>query len=123
MIDAKFFTAARARIDAVTTCPDLQDAAAMLGSIAGVQGDIAARLADLQPVLALLAAPDANLAKIVTWITDYINAVLKPYVRPIELYAAQLAALAAEAAMLEAAIGAKAAAIGNCEIALQGDAE
>lgn len=123
MVDSSFFSALRARIDAVETCPDLQDAAATAASLAGVQQDIAARLAELQPVLALLTAPDANLLKIVTWIKDYIDAVLKPYVRPIEIYAAQLVTIAAEAAALSAAIGAKAAEIGDCEISLQGQGE
>ena len=120
MIDPDYFAGLRRRIDAVATCADLQDAALDASGLAKVQADIAARLAELQPVLALLKAPDANLVKIVTWISDFATAVLTPQVRPIVLYAQQLAELAAEATSIAQALEAKAAQIGDCQVSLPG---
>lgn len=118
MIDPAFFADARRRIDAVATCEDLRDAALALDAVAAVQAEINKRLAELQPMLALLEPPSANLTKLATWITDYIQAVLTPYLRPYALYAAQLALVASEAAALAAAIEAKNKQLGNCDLSL-----
>lgn len=118
MIDPAFFADARRRIDAVTTCEDLADAALSLQAVAEVQAEINKRLAELQPMLALLTPPGANLTKLATWVSDFIGAVLTPYLRPIEVYTVQLAQLASEAAALAAAIEAKRNSLGNCSINL-----
>jgi ABC-type transporter Mla subunit MlaD len=120
MIDPAFFQAARRRIEAVATCEDLQDAAEVASGLAELQADIAERMAQIAPIVALLQAPDANLVKIVTWISDFIAASLAPQIRPLQKYALQLATISAEAGAIAAAIEAKAATIGDCHVSLPG---
>jgi hypothetical protein len=118
MLDPKVFEDVRRRVDAVATCQDLSDIARDAIAAAGIQEKINEEMAKLQPILALLQVPGANLIALATWIKDFISGVLGPYVRPIETYVGELAILAAEVTATLAAIERKAADLGNCHIDL-----
>ena len=110
-LNTEWFTQLQAQISAyagsqsATVPPELQkliDTA--YGDIALLQSTIQSQLAFLGPLEALLTAPEADLTKIVTWISDYISAALTPLVAPIAKYAAQLAAIEGQIAATTAAI-------------------
>jgi hypothetical protein len=85
--------------------PELQtliDAA--YGDIALLKSTITSQLAFLGPLQALMGAPEADLAKIVTWISDFINAVLAPMIAPIAKFNAQLMAIEGQVTATTAAI-------------------
>jgi hypothetical protein len=118
-LNTQWFTDLQAQINAyhgstnAQVPPELQkliDAA--YGDIALLKSTITSQLAFLGPLQALLAAPAADLAKIVTWISDYINAALLPMVAPIAKFNAQLMALEGQLAATTAAIESLASANG-----------
>lgn len=103
----------------VQTCDELQIIAGeAMASINGQLAGITAQMAALQPIMALLTAPGANPAQIVTWITDFISAFLAPYVKPIVTLQLQVAQIAAAVAQLQAAIDSASSRIGSCSISL-----
>jgi hypothetical protein len=76
----------------------------IMADISLLESTITSQLSFLEPVEALLVAPEANLTAIVTWISGFINDFLTPYLKPYVNMAAQLAALPVEVAALTAAI-------------------
>lgn len=107
------------QINAVRTCEELQALADQaLQSANTLLAGIGAQLAALKPIMALLTAPGANPAQIVTWITDFISAFLQPYVQPMMVLPAQIAGVSAAIANLQSAITAAASRIGSCSIEL-----
>lgn len=101
----------------IETCDELRALSAeALASISDAQAAIALELAKVQPMLALLVAPGANLAKLATFAQDLITNLITPLVKPSVTYAAQLTAMLAQVAELTAAIQAAADRIGECSI-------
>ncbi len=118
-LDAAWFANLSARISGIQSCPELQDLVAdAIADINAVKSAIGAELALLQPVLALIEAPGADLGKIATWISSFIGSFLTPYTRPVAIYASQLSAMEAQIASLLAAISAKAAEFTGCVVAV-----
>jgi len=115
--NAETFDRLAEQINAVQSCAELQALTdeAMQSANALLSG-IGAQMAALQPMMALLTAPGANPAQIVTWITDFISAVLQPYVKPMVVLPVQIAQVTAAIAKLQAAIGTASARIGSCSI-------
>jgi hypothetical protein len=99
-VNTQWFTQLQAQINAYSASlshdvpPELQ---AMIneayGDIALVQSTIQSQLAFLGPLEALLTAPEADLTKIVTWISNYITSVLTPLYAPFAKLSAQVSAL------------------------------
>lgn len=117
-MDAAFLSAAQRKVDHVASCAGLNDAAKLLPELQALEASIADRLAELQPLLALLNPPAANPVAIVTWITSLVSGLLEPMVRPIATYAAQAAALTATIGQLVSDIEARAGAIEDCIVEL-----
>lgn len=108
-----------AQLNAVTTCDELQALADQaLQSANTLLAGVGAQLAALKPLMALLSAPGANPAQIVTWITDFISAFLQPYLQPMLVLPAQIAGITSAIANLQSAITAAADRIGSCSIEL-----
>jgi hypothetical protein len=110
-LNTQWFTDLQAQINgyhgstAAQVPPELQkliDAA--YGDIALLKSTITSQLAFLGPLQALMSAPAADLAKIVTWISSYISTVLTPMIAPIAKYNAQLMAIEGQLAATTAAI-------------------
>lgn len=113
----EIFAQLRAQIEAVDTCSGLQELAAQgIGSAQAQLGAVTQQLEAVAPILALLSAPGANPAQIVTWITDFITAFLDPYVKPYTTLPIQIAALTAEIAQLTTAVQDASSRIGNCTV-------
>jgi hypothetical protein len=118
-LNSEFFTDLIAQINAIDLCADLQVVVnEAFASLSAVKAAIEAEIASLDPILALLTAPGANLGAIVTWIEGLITHVLTPYTIPIATYTAQLAQLASQIAAVIAAVEAAAARIVNCTITI-----
>jgi hypothetical protein len=110
-LNTAWFTQLQAQINAYSASqshdvpPELQKLInAAYGDIALLKSTINSQLAFLGPLEALLTAPEADLAKIVTWISDYINAALTPLVAPIAKFTAQLTAIEDQISATTAAI-------------------
>lgn len=121
IVNADYFAALQRQAAAISSCADLQVFAdTALPSLDASIAAITQQLAALQPMLALLTAPGADPSAIVTWITDFITAFVTPYVKPVAVYTAQLVALTAAIADLQATIQSRAAAMPSCSITLPG---
>lgn len=117
LIDLQFYDNLIDSVNEVQTCEELQAIAAdALASITDAQTAIALEMAKVQPMLALLVAPSANLTQIVTYITDLITLFITPMVKPTITYAAQLATMTAKIAELAAAIQAASDRITDCNV-------
>ena len=93
------------QIDAAITPEELQAIVNQaFADLQTLESTITSQLSYLEPIEALLTAPSANLAAIVTWITSFITEVLTPIYKPYITMTAQLAALATQIAELTAAI-------------------
>lgn len=117
IVDLEYFRNVKAAIDGVDTCADLQALAAEVRqAIADAQAGIAAELAKIQPMLALLELPGANLGQIVTYLKKLADNLITPIIKPYTLYAQQLAAILVELGEIASAIDAAANRIGNCKV-------
>lgn len=106
-------------INGAGSCEELQSLVSeAFDSINAVKDAIAMELAMVQPLLALLSAPGANLGQIVNWITGLITNVLTPMYKPAITYAAQLAALTAQISALQSAIASAQAKFPSCSISI-----
>lgn len=103
--NAQVFARLREQVDALEHCDQLAQLSGEIQAAAdGVIAGINEQLAVIEPIMALLAAPGANPAQIVTWITDFISAFLKPVIKPYATLPLQLAQVAAELAQLTSAL-------------------
>nr|GAT43694.1 predicted protein [Mycena chlorophos] len=119
LLDLQYFSSLKARIQASSGCAELQALADE--AVASVNANIAAiesQLAFLEPILALLAAPGADLSKLATWIESFITAFLTPYIVPYTTYATQLTEQAAQMALIAAAIAEMAASFEHCTVTI-----
>src|SRR5213592_591237 len=113
--NAETFAKLAEQIEAASTCSELQALTSeAMGSANALLSGIGAQMAALQPIMALLTAPCANPAQIVTWITDFITAFLQPYVKPMLVLPIQIAQITAAIAQLQSAIDSAASRIGSC---------
>lgn len=95
-----FFIALAARIDSATSCDHIASLTSEINAIVGgMQDEIQARIAEILPLLAAPTSPDAA----VTWITNYISLLNKPY----QAYLAQLTFIAAQMVAIEQKIAQK----------------
>lgn len=116
-VNLDYFTGLHSRIEGCTSCAELNGVTAeAYASISGTVAAINAQIAALQPILALLTAPGANLTQIVTWIQNYITAVLTPLYKPYLVYPTQLAQISTQMAALPALISAKMAQFPSCSV-------
>lgn len=117
IINTAYYDSVVQRIESCGTCDDIQKA--LNDATAGVTDQLAnitARLAVLQPYIALATAPGANPAQIVTWITDFIAAQITPMVNASITLPLQMAQLATLPPRFIAAADAAKDRIGSCSI-------
>ncbi len=116
-INAAYFTALTAQVNAATSCAELQAVATQaLGAANAALAAASARLTPIEQILPLLTAPGANLSQIVNWIQTLIDYVLTPMVIPATTLAAQVTEMTAAIASLTSAITSAAANFENCSI-------
>lgn len=114
-LDTDYFVALTARINAINVCADLQVAVDdVMASIQAEKDAIEAQLEALAPILALLNPP--SLDEIVSWVANFITAVLGPIYLPYAKYGEELAQLATQITSLVTAIENAAARIESCSI-------
>lgn len=117
LVNAQYFTDLTNRVNAVSTCADLQALVTKeIESLSGIKQMINAEVARLSPYIQLLTAPSADLTKIVTWISNFITADLEPKYQAYLAYAIQLTALTTAVTNLITAIEQKAAQLQSCTI-------
>lgn len=115
-INTSYYTAMTTRVNAAKSCGELQALAKQLmDSLNAESGALTAQLAFLQPLEALLSAP-TDLPKLLTWVSTFINTVLRPMYAPYLTLVAQLPLREAAVAELLAAIAAKAASFDSCTV-------
>lgn len=104
-INTTYYGNLKRRIEGVNSCAALQEVAAeAVAALTKQQEEVAKQLAEIAPMLALLQPPTANLGRIVTWITDFINGFLKVQIKPYYEYQAQLVELSAQLAEVISAL-------------------
>lgn len=104
------------RINSVNQCAELQELVNEVYATVQAQLDgIAAQIAALQPILQLLELP-TTLTAVINWIKNFVTSFLGPYIKPIAIYAQQVALLTAAMVRLAAAIEAAAGRITSCSI-------
>lgn len=114
-----FFQSLTARINAVDTCAELQSlVASAFASLQAEQSAITAQLAALQPIINLIEHPGASPAALASWIGNFIDGFLKPYVGPTLTYVQVIEKRIAEIAALTEAIEAAAARITSCAVSV-----
>ena len=119
MFNTDYFSSVTNRINAATSCAELQSLVNEIWpSLQGVLDAINAQSALLQPIEALLAAPGADLTALATWIQNFITAFLTPYYKPYAILATQLSDLTAQITALTAAVASAEARFLNCSITI-----
>lgn len=117
IINTAYYDSVVDRIKSCGTCEDIQAALNdATGSVAAQQAALTAKLAALQPYMALASPPGANPAQIVTWITDFIKAQIEPMIKPTVTIPLQLAQLGALPAKFASAAAEAKARLPNCSI-------
>lgn len=116
-VNIEYFQGLQRSIEGCATCEQLQEVTAeTFASVTATMESMTAELERLQPLLALLEAPGANLSQLATWITDFIEGYLRPQFGPALTIPVQLAAITAQMAALPAIIAAKAAQFESCSV-------
>lgn len=119
IVNADYFNNLTKSVNATQSCDELQQLVAeAMASINAMKASIAAELAALQPLLALLKIPGANLGEIVGWIKNLVLGHLTPMLKPTISLAAQLAALEQQMSALLAAISAAQLRFPHCSVAI-----
>lgn len=119
LIDTAYFTALTARVNAIDTCAELQDAvnkafASMQGQVTGIED----QLAVLAPMIGLLTLNPTDLPGVITFLDTFVTKVLTPYLAPYTTYVAQKAAILVQIADLGTAIASAASRIDSCTISV-----
>lgn len=119
-LNAAYFAALTAQVNAINKCSELQSVVdEAFDALKDVNSGLTAQIARIAPILALLEAPDADLTKIVTWITNFITNYLAPGLAPYAVMIEQQAEMIAAVASLTTAIENAATRIGgSCEITI-----
>lgn len=105
------------KIDAIDLCSDLQKfEKEVMMEIQGQLNVLEKQLSALSPIADLLESPSVDLAKIVTWISDFIDGVLKPMYQPVVTMTEQVIQYTEAVARLTTAIEGAATRIGACVI-------
>lgn len=116
-LNTEYYTNLTKRINGVNSCAALQDVASeALAALAEQQASVTKQIEELAPILALLTPPSANLGRIVTWITDFINGFLKIQIKPYYAYQIQLVELSTQIAQVMDAINSAKLKFPNCTI-------
>lgn len=117
-INDSYFAAQQAQFSAATSCTELQaQVAATFASLQATKNAINAQLALLQPILALLEAPE-NPTAVITWVSNFITSFLTPYVVPYTTLTTQLSELAIQVEGLITSIENAAAKIEGCIVSI-----
>jgi hypothetical protein len=117
-INDAYFAAQEAQIAEIKVCSELQTQVNMI--FASLQANLTAinaQLALLQPILALLEAPE-NPGAVITWISNFITNFLTPYVVPYTTLTTQLTELSTKIEELITSIENAAAEIEGCTITI-----
>ncbi len=116
-INLDYFEGLQQSIEGCASCEQLQQVVAeTFESVGNTLTSMTAELERLQPLLALLEAPGANLSELATWITDFITGYLTPQFEPAIKLPIQIAAITAQMAQLPAIIEAKRAQFPSCSV-------
>ncbi|MBN3866459.1 hypothetical protein [Gluconobacter kondonii] len=117
VFDTTYIDTLTDRINKLDACSDLKKLAdEALASFQAQINAIEDEMAALKPIAQLLENPAADLAKIATWISDFIEGVLKPTYQPYITMEQQIAAAVTAYAKLLAAIEQAAERIGACVV-------
>ncbi len=115
-VNLAVFEGFQKRIEGCASCEQLQEVTAELfASVTATMDGMLAQLEALQP-LANLTIPGANPAQIVTWITDFTNALIKPMIAPTLVIPIQIATITAQMAQVTAAVQEKMAQFESCTV-------
>lgn len=113
-----YFSSLKEQIESTTVCSDLQkEADDLIASLNAAKKAISDQINSLLPTLDLLSGP-GSIDGVVSWITNFIDAVLKPITIPYDVLTKQLAELEAKADELLAAIRDASLNIPDCNIKL-----
>lgn len=116
-INLDYFEGLKKSIEGCASCEQLQEVTAQtFESVTATMTSMTDQLVQLQPLLALLEPPGANLSQLATWITDFITGYLEPQLKPVISLPIQFAAITAQMAELPAIIAAKAAQFESCSV-------
>lgn len=119
VFNTTYFTSLTNRINSASSCSELQAIVTNeFASIQGVKTAINLQVAALQPILALLSPPGANLSALATWIQNFITGFLTPYVKPYTDMATQLTQLATQITALTTAIQSAQARFTGCSVTI-----
>ena len=119
VFDTTYIDNATKQLDSIDVCKDLQDF--MNKEMKDIQDQVnglESQMKWVKPLMELLTAPEADLQKIVTWISDFITAYMKPMVAPYITYAQQIQKCVEAVAKLTAAAENAAQRIGSCVLSL-----
>ena len=121
--DTSYIDSLTKQVEGISVCSELQDfindaMSDLKKQLSAVEDQIKA----LEPIAELLENPAAELPKIVAWIGNFIEGVLKPMYQPVVTMAEQIEQTAEAITKLEAAVVSKASEIGSCVINLPSNA-
>lgn len=114
-INVDYILTLKEQVSKCTSCAELQEASAKI--VKALQEQLQGMLdqmAVLEPILALLSPPSID--DIVTWVADFIKAVLEPMIKPYYEYQLQLVELTAAITEIADLIQGLSSKFPNCEI-------
>lgn len=119
LIDTSYIDNLVKQINEIDVCSDLQRIVSeAMASIQAQLDAIEDQVAFIKPILKILTNPGAALQEIVTWISDFIDSVLKPMYQPYLTMVAQVEATVEAIAAIPVAVAQAAERIGECVVEL-----
>ena len=104
LLNLDYFVNIQFQIENAQSATELQDLVnEVYGQISLLESTLQSQLDSLTAMAELIIDP-LNLGEVISWISNFINAFLKPLLNPTIVIPAQLAAIAAQVADLTAAI-------------------
>lgn len=116
IVNTQYYDKLIERANSAIDCGEINElmAEAMAG-LKAQQDAIAAKIAELQPLLALLKVP-GSLSEIIKWLKTFIKNFLGPYLKPYATYVAQLALMEKKLVELIEAMEKAASRLTHCSI-------
>ena len=123
IFDTAYIDSLTKQVEGISVCSELQDFIDdAIGDLKKQLSAVEDQIKALEPIAELLENPAAELPKIVSWIGNLIEGVLKPMYQPVITMATQIEQTAEAITKLEAAVATKAEEIGSCIIDLPSQA-